>query len=100
MDIPDEEALPVPPPCMFECGECAGLLRSLAEKIKADAGCFTEQLAVAAHIAAAHPEDVPAPHTRGCDQCPTYAKRPEDAQLWAEHRARELFLPEAVARLL
>lgn len=97
---PDDQALPVPPSFMFACGQCTALLRAFGEKVSADAGCLTEQLLVAQHIAEQHPDAVPTPHTRGCDLCPSYAKRPEAAQLWAEHRARDLFLPEAVARLL
>ena len=100
MDAPDDQPLPVPPPFMFACDECARLLRDLGEKVTADAGCFTEQLVVAYHIVAAHPSEVPAPHTSGCDLCPGYAQRPEAAQQWEEHRARDLFLPEAIARLL
>lgn len=100
MDSTGDKSLPVPPPFMFACGECTQLLRNLAEKITADAGCLYEQFAVTKHIVAAHPDDVPAPHSRRCDLCPSYAERPKDAHLWAEHRARDLFLPPAIARLM
>ncbi|MEV7815554.1 hypothetical protein AB0P05_33300 [Streptomyces flaveolus] len=100
MELPEDAILPLPPPFMFACGECAALLASLAEAIRRDEGCFYEQLAVARHIAAAHPGDVPPPHTSGCTQCPQYAGRPDIENVWAEHRARDLFLHESVARLL
>ncbi|WP_432169031.1 hypothetical protein [Streptomyces sp. 1222.5] len=100
MEPTDDESLPVPAPFMFACGECTLLLLALARKVNADADCFLEQLAVARHIAGAHPDDVPEPHTRGCNQCPKYWKQPDAADAWAEHRARDLFLPEAVARLM
>ncbi|WP_435270625.1 hypothetical protein [Streptomyces sp. 1222.5] len=99
MDTPDQ-TLPVPPPFMFSCAECTTLLLALARKVVADDGCFLEQLAVARHIAAEHPDDVPEPHTGGCNQCPKYWKQPDAADAWAEHRARDLFLPEPIARLL
>ncbi|WP_416978675.1 hypothetical protein [Streptomyces sp. T028] len=98
----DEQPLPPPAPFMWGCGKCWRLLRALGRKVTADAGCFTEQLAVARHIVENHPDEIPAPHTRGCDRCPGYAARNDGdpGELWAEHRARDLFLPEAVARLL
>ncbi|GAA3783925.1 hypothetical protein GCM10022403_018270 [Streptomyces coacervatus] len=100
MDSADDQQLPVPPPFMFGCGECTKLLRRFSAKVSADGGCFSEQVALAKHIAEKHPDDVPEPHTRDCDQCPTYAKRPDTADSWAEHRARSLFLPQAIARLM
>lgn len=102
MDPTDDRTLPPPAPFMWACEECVRLLRVFGEKVAADAGCFTEQLLVARHIVADHPDEVPAPHTRNCDRCPGYASRDNDAcgDLWAEHRARDLFLPEAIARLL
>ncbi|MFI5973489.1 hypothetical protein [Streptomyces sp. NPDC051452] len=99
-DTPNEETLPVPPPFMFGCDQCAALLVGLAEKIRADVGCLDQQLFISRHIVEAHSDDVPAPHTRLCDICPSYAGRPDVAILWAEHRARDLFLPESIARLL
>ncbi|MFJ8034653.1 hypothetical protein [Streptomyces sp. NPDC096032] len=100
MDLTDDEALPLPPPFMFECNDCTRLLLDLANKTNADTGCFTEQLAVAKHLADVHPDDVPETHTRRCDQCPKYRTLPDAADAWAEHRARDLFLPETVARLM
>ncbi|MFF8406876.1 hypothetical protein ACF06P_35275 [Streptomyces sp. NPDC015684] len=100
MEPTDDEVLPVPPPFTFGCDDCTKLLLALAGKVNADADCFAEQLAVAKHIAAAHPDDVPEPHTRGCDQCPKFRRLPDAADAWAEHRARDLFLPEGVARLM
>lgn len=100
MDAPHDQPLPVPPPFTFGCDACTELLCRFGEKVRADAGCMAEQLLVAAHIAEEHPQAVPPPHGHGCDQCTRYAKHPQDAQLWAEHRARFLFLPEPIARLL
>ncbi|MBT2420586.1 hypothetical protein J7F01_40390 [Streptomyces sp. ISL-22] len=100
---PAHEQLPVPPPFMWACNDCVVLLRALADTITADAGCFYEQLAVAQHLAQEHPDAVPAPHTRRCDKCPRYASRANGEAPtghWAEHLARDLFLPENVARLL
>lgn len=99
MDAPDDQP-PVPPPFMFACDMCTELLRNFGHQVRADAGCFTEQLLVAKHIAEEHPDAVPESHADECDLCPRYAGRPEDAQLWAEHRARDLFLPEPIARLM
>ncbi|MFH8337720.1 hypothetical protein [Streptomyces sp. AM6-12] len=92
--------LPVPMPFMFTCDGCWQLLVLLARKVAADAGCFAEQINVARHIATEHPDEVPEPHGDDCPLCPKYAKLPEPADRWAEHRARDLFLPEGVARLL
>ncbi|MCX3064185.1 hypothetical protein [Streptomyces beihaiensis] len=100
MDPSDEDSLPLPPPFMFGCGDCARLLCRLARKIDADDGCLTEQLVLAKHLAVAHPDCVPVPHVGGCEPCAYYADHPEAADVWAEHRARSLFLPAAVARLL
>lgn len=101
MDHCDEQPLPPPAPFMWACDECTRLLKDLGEKVTADSGCFSEQLAVARHIVDEHPAQVPDPHTRGCGRCPQYAKTDGDPGVqWAEHRARDLFLPEAVARLL
>lgn len=100
---PVHEPLPVPPPFMWACDDCTELLRALAKTITADAGCLYEQLAVAQHITQEHPDAVPVPHTHRCDQCPRYAERADKetpSGSWAEHLARDLFLPEAVARLL
>ncbi|NMO33711.1 hypothetical protein HG826_08960 [Streptomyces sp. GMY01] len=103
MNCPPEEGLPLPPPFMFACGDCAELLAALVRKVTADAGCFSEQLAVAVHVADAHLEDVPPPHA-DCAICTGYQERADahaDVQRhWAEHRARDLFLPKDVARLL
>ncbi|SHI69273.1 hypothetical protein [Streptomyces sp. 3214.6] len=102
MEPTDDRTLPPPAPFMFGCDECVRLLRAFGEMVAADAGCFYEQLAVAAHVAEDHPDEVPPPHTDNCDLCPTYAARADGdpGGLWAQHRARYLFLPEAVARLL
>jgi hypothetical protein len=102
MDPTEDQPLPPPAPFMFGCDECVRLLTAFGEKISADAGCFYEQLAIARHIAEEHPDDVPAPHTQNCAVCPNYAANVDDRAggTWAEHRARDLFLPEAVARLM
>lgn len=102
MDHEEVEPLPPPAPFMWGCDECTKLLKAFGEKVAADAGCFYEQLAIARHIVEEHPDQVPAPHTRNCDSCPRYADHDDGdpGGPWAEHRARDLFLPEAVARLL
>ncbi|GKQ39437.1 hypothetical protein [Streptomyces sp. A012304] len=99
---PVDEQLPVPPPFMWACDDCAELLDALAETVTADAGCFTEQMAIARHIVEEHPDAVPESHTTGCGQCPHYAARSDGDPrgVWAQHRARDLFLPASVARLL
>ncbi|MFD4573514.1 hypothetical protein ACFWNK_13665 [Streptomyces sp. NPDC058417] len=92
---------PVPPPFMWGCGACVRSLLRLAGAWGAPGGCFWEQVQVARHLAEAHPDAVPAPHLEGCGVCPEYALRPDaDADVWAQHRARDLFLPPSVARLL
>ncbi|MGW4319807.1 hypothetical protein ACWEMW_11485 [Streptomyces sp. NPDC004684] len=94
---------PVPPPFMWRCARCTDLLKKLITRSSAGPGCFSEQLAVAVHVADAHLEDVPPPHA-DCAICVGYQERADahaDVQRhWAEHRARDLFLPEDVARLL
>ncbi|MEU0719034.1 hypothetical protein ABZ498_17875 [Streptomyces lavendulocolor] len=99
---PDETPeRPVPPPFMWGCCECVRLLLKLAAEWDAPAGCFWEQLQTARHIAEAHPEDVPAQHLEDCELCPEYARRQDDdaAGVWAQHRARDLFMPQTLARL-
>jgi len=99
---------PLPPPFMWACPDCARLLEDLAA-VSAMAreqdlceGVVRGQLMLAGHLANAHPEDVPAPHS-DCDRCAFYREH-TDAQgmdvLWAEHRVRELFLPPGTARLI
>ncbi|TBO59211.1 hypothetical protein EYS09_13265 [Streptomyces kasugaensis] len=93
---------PVPPPFMWGCPECARWLLRLGRQWDAPEGCFWEQLHVARHITAAHPDDVPPQHLDGCDLCPYYARRKDDAAalMWAQHRARDLFMPPSIARLI
>ncbi|MFF0597940.1 hypothetical protein [Streptomyces antibioticus] len=102
MDAQDEDPLPPPAPFMWACARCTVLLRALGGVVEADAGCFYEQLAVARHVVEEHPEEVPPAHTDGCEQCPHYAARGDGdpGGHWAEHRARGLFLPPHIARLL
>ncbi|MFC9932449.1 hypothetical protein [Streptomyces sp. NPDC127190] len=76
------------------------LLLSLATAMHAPAGCFSEQVLIAKHIVAVHPDDVPEPHSRHCNVCPMYARRPEAAEEWAQHCTRDLFLPPHIARLM
>ncbi|WP_416976737.1 hypothetical protein [Streptomyces sp. T028] len=102
MDPVGAQPLPPPAPFMLGCRECVRLLREVADTVAADTSCLAELHAVARHIVEDHPDQIPAAHTRDCDRCPAYAARNDGdpGQLWAEHRARDLFLPEAVARLL
>ncbi|MFE6764338.1 hypothetical protein [Streptomyces sp. NPDC057689] len=106
----EDDGRPIPPPFMWACAECSIWLLRLARKwtssdewdgVTDDDGCLTEQLALAAHIAGAHPEDVPPQHLDDCELCPHYAKDPDHAgRVWAEHRARGHFMPPSHARLL
>ncbi|GAA5056517.1 hypothetical protein [Streptomyces similanensis] len=91
---------PLPPPFMWACPECVRLLLELAEWWDKSEDCFWEQLQLARHIADVHPRQVPAQHLDGCDLCPVYARRDDgDAgQVWAQHRARDLFMPPTLAR--
>lgn len=101
-DRGDVDERPVPPPFMWACRECVrGLLR-LARFWDDPEGCFWEQLQVARHIAADHPGTVPPQHLDDCELCREYARRDDgDAALvWAQHRARDLFMPPSLARLL
>ncbi|MGW4727682.1 hypothetical protein ACWEQC_00510 [Streptomyces shenzhenensis] len=93
---------PIPPPFMWACRECVRWLLRLARTWDAPEGCFWEQLQVARHIAADHREDVPPQHLDDCELCVEYARRDDgDAALvWAQHRARDLFMPPSIARLL
>lgn len=93
---------PVPPPFMFGCQDCVDLLLALKEAVDSPEGCLYEQIDVAAHIVVEHSDQVPEPHTRGCEHCPSYARRSsgDPGGLWAQHRARDLFMPESAARLL
>ncbi|MFM9464175.1 hypothetical protein ACKI1K_15160 [Streptomyces scabiei] len=63
------------------------------------AGSFLLQLHLAKHLVSEHPEEVPAAHSDGCELCTVYIAK-EDEQLAAEHRARDLFMPREVARLM
>ncbi|MEU5136679.1 hypothetical protein [Streptomyces californicus] len=92
----------MPPPFMWGCPECVRWLLRLARKWAAPEGCFWEQLQTARHIAEGHPGDVPAQHLDDCALCPHYARRKDgDAGLvWAQHRARDLFMPPSLARLM
>lgn len=87
---------------MWSCPECIRRLACLAQEWGGPDGCLWEQLQVARHIADAHPEDVPAQHLDGCELCPYYADLKDDAAagLWAQHRARGLFMPDELARLI
>ncbi|MET9162087.1 hypothetical protein ABZX56_30565 [Streptomyces parvulus] len=97
---------PLPPPFMWACPACVTLLRvladavDLAEKHVCDDGALFAQIALCRHVAVDHADEVPAEHTDGCAICAHYARYPEDALLWAEHRVRGLFLPAGSARLM
>lgn len=93
---------PVPPPFMWACPGCVKWLLRLARTWDEPEGCFWEQLQVARHIAETHPADVPAQHLDDCELCPEYARRDDDdsAGVWAQHRARDHFMPPSLARML
>lgn len=90
---------PVPPPFMWECAQCTDLLQLLIVRADSEPGCFSEQLHLAKHIVAQHPDEVPASHGANCSLCTHYAKH-GDAGVWEEHRARGLFMPTGAARLM
>ncbi|WCN06084.1 hypothetical protein M6G08_30585 [Streptomyces sp. M92] len=93
---------PLPPPFMQECLQCRELRLSLIRQADAPAGCWYEREALSRHIASDHPGEVPAAHAKGCQSCPSYALEQDSTsiRLWAEHRARDLFMPAHVARLM
>ncbi|MEU8531607.1 hypothetical protein [Streptomyces parvulus] len=99
---------PVPPPFMWACEQCAELLWLFEPAYtadKADPGrdhAARLQVTLSRHVAEDHPSELPAPHTDDCAQCEHYASQADarDAALWAEHRARGLFLPPLSARLM
>ncbi|MFK0173449.1 hypothetical protein ACIQU5_32175 [Streptomyces sp. NPDC090306] len=84
---------PVPPPFMWSCPVCSGLLVGVIRAAQ-DGGCVDQQDRLCRHIVGAHPDDVPAPHTSGCAICPVYAGRDDGdpGGAWAQHRARGLFM--------
>ncbi|BCL30939.1 hypothetical protein [Streptomyces aurantiacus] len=96
---------PLPPPFMWACGTCTALLDLLSEALlladaSPDSALYT-QVALARHVVDGHWESVPAAHYGDCPMCDTYSSREGDpGGMWAEHRARSLFLPEAFARRL
>lgn len=100
--------LPVPPPFMWACTTCTGFLAELGTAFMLSTqhalydGSARCQLLLAHHLATMHSGEIPGPH-EDCQPCAYYEKR-ADAQglhdLWLEHRARDLFLPESDARLL
>ncbi|MFE9018970.1 hypothetical protein ACFYNL_10415 [Streptomyces sp. NPDC007808] len=103
--VPD---LPVPPPFMWACRECAHFLTELGIAFTLAAGhalydgSVRCQLLLAAHLASRHAGDVPDRH-QDCAPCDYYRQRAETQgieDLWLEHRARDLFLPAEDARLL
>lgn len=93
---------------MWTCQRCAELLGSLVEAFTAsvhhdlDDGALRHQITLATHIAGAHCDEIPPAHA-DCQLCDFYQKQAQSQgfdDLWAEHRARDLFLPPSVARLL
>lgn len=95
---------PLPPPVMWACGTCTALLDLLHEAllltgVSPDSALYA-QIALARHVADAHSEALPEPH-EDCLMCDTYRDREGDpGGMWAEHRARSLFLPDSFARRL
>ncbi|MCX4813673.1 hypothetical protein OG601_24040 [Streptomyces sp. NBC_01239] len=102
IDERDSDDWPVPPPFMFGCQDCVDLLIALKEAINSPEDSLYEQVDVAEHIVMAHPDQVPAPHTKDCALCPMYQRRKgvDLGALWAQHRTRDLFMPESAARSL
>ncbi len=98
--------LPVPPPFMWACPRCTALLVDLADAFGMLAfsdlyeGALRCQMMLASHLAHEHLVEVPEPH-EDCERCDFYRKCTGSQgidDLWAEHRARDLFLPASVAR--
>lgn len=101
--------LPVPPPFMWDCQRCTQLLltlpvaRVLSSHADLHDGSARCQLMLASHLAHEHPDEIPDPHQDDCLRCAFFAKQPPERgidDLWAEHRARGLFLPADDARRL
>lgn len=97
-------AMPVPPPFMWACRSCADLLIDIAQARLLDQdlydGVVRCQLMLATHLANDHRGELPDPH-EDCARCAYYAKwadKQGSGDLWREHRARDLFLPAAIAR--
>ncbi|OWA03810.1 hypothetical protein B9W62_26450 [Streptomyces sp. CS113] len=99
---------PVPPPFLWAGEQCSELLWLCASAYTADESdpgrdhAARLQVTLSRHVADEHPADVPEPHTDDCPQRESYSRRADvrDEKLWAEHRARGLFLPPVAARLL
>lgn len=100
-----EPDLPLPPPFMWACRRCTDLLIDLALAAALSAcsdlhdGVARHQVVVAGHLVDSHLDEIPGPHT-DCPRCAFYETRSGTADLWAEHRARDLFLPARIARLM
>jgi hypothetical protein len=90
---------------MGTCEQCRKWLDALIDDVVQAVlghgyhGYVCGQQALARHIAIDHPAEVPGPHD-GCEACAGYAAAGSAEDLWREHRARSLFLPEDIARLL
>jgi hypothetical protein len=106
MHSPDEAV--VPPPFMWACRQCADLLDDIATAAALTAehdlydGALRCQLMLAGHLANKHVGEIPEPHS-DCPHCAHHARladRQGGDVLWLEHRARDLFLPAAQARLM
>ncbi|PZT70547.1 hypothetical protein DN402_20125 [Streptomyces sp. SW4] len=97
------EALPVPPPFMWACQRCSDLLLQLGDGLEAaavdpcDDSAARAQIYLASHLAISHSDAVPAAH-QDCAHCDRFARFADSPELWAEHRARSLFLPPEIAR--
>jgi len=87
---------PLPPPFMWRCGRCTILLDRLIRRSTTEPGSSHEQMTLARHITTDHPDEVPETHGADCALCTHYAKH-GDIDLWAEHRARSLFMPPGAA---
>lgn len=98
--------MPPPAPFMWACHRCADLLIDLATASELTLehdlydGAARVQLMLSGHLANEHAGEIPEPH-EDCPRC-TYYEKWADQQgmhdLWREHRARDLFLPTAIAR--
>jgi len=100
------ESSPTLPPFMKTCGQCQKWLDALIDDVVQAVlghgyhGYACGQALLARHITIDHPAEVPGPHDDGCEACASYATVGGAEDLWREHRARSLFLPEEIARLM
>jgi hypothetical protein len=89
---------------MWACPRCEDLLIQLGDSFEdaevdpLDDTPVRVQVVLSGHLRDEHGSEVPGAH-EDCAKCRYYERR-GDARMWAEHRARDLFLPPSLARLM